>query len=281
MADFPALPLWTDSYLADTRHLTTLQHGTYLLLLMEAWRRPDTSLPNDDELLQKLAGLSVKDWFAIKDTILAFFRLDKKSNVLRQKKLTKEKLFVKKNSKKQRSNAKSRWDKEKTPSHGNAKQDAKSMPNASQTDAPTPTPIPTPNIRIEEPLLSPSETAAAISGWNLLAREVKIPEVQRLTEVRKTKLLKRLSEVGGISGWEAMLEIIRQSPALTGGTNMDWRVNFDWVLEPKNLTKIMEKNYVRKSSGDKRNAASFFDNLDAAIDEHENSGAASGIRDEV
>ena len=62
MAEFPHLPLFTDAYLADTRHLTTEEHGAYLLLMMEAWRRPECSLPDDDRLLARLCGLSIERW---------------------------------------------------------------------------------------------------------------------------------------------------------------------------------------------------------------------------
>lgn len=32
MAEFPALPLWTDAYIGDTAHLTNEEHGVYLRL---------------------------------------------------------------------------------------------------------------------------------------------------------------------------------------------------------------------------------------------------------
>lgn len=75
MAEFPALPLFTDAYLADTRHLTTIQHGAYLLLLMIAWRTKDCSLPADDESLARLAGMDARTWLRHREKIMAFWKL--------------------------------------------------------------------------------------------------------------------------------------------------------------------------------------------------------------
>ncbi|WP_298962439.1 DUF1376 domain-containing protein [uncultured Methylobacterium sp.] len=78
------MPLWTDAYLGDTRHLTTLQHGIYLLLLMSMWRNGGT-LPNDEKLLSRYAGLSLDKWRKNAPTIMGLFEVE--DNNLTQKRL--------------------------------------------------------------------------------------------------------------------------------------------------------------------------------------------------
>lgn len=143
MADFPALPLFTDAYLSDTRHLSTEEHGAYLLLLMEAWRRPDCSLPDDDRLLARLAGLPIDRWEQVKLVILEFWKRDGRRKTWTQKRLLKERAFVAKNSKSQSDKAAKRWNKTK-------KNDAAALPEPCRDDAPTPTPTPSSSLRSEE-----------------------------------------------------------------------------------------------------------------------------------
>jgi len=106
MAEFPALPLWTDAYLGDTTHLTTTEHGAYLLLLMAMWRNGG-SLPDDEKLLARYARLTSGQWGRMAATIRAFFRVENGS--ITQGRLTDELVAVKRNSTKQSDNSKARW----------------------------------------------------------------------------------------------------------------------------------------------------------------------------
>lgn len=76
MAEFPALQLWTDAYLGDTTHLTTIEHGAYFLLLVTAWRTKETRLPDDDKLLARFARCSPAQWQRLRPILAPFFRIE-------------------------------------------------------------------------------------------------------------------------------------------------------------------------------------------------------------
>jgi uncharacterized protein YdaU (DUF1376 family) len=67
----PWMPLYVGDYLGDTGHLTTAQHGAYLLLMMHYWRKGE--LPDDDRQLSKITKLALKTWCEYRPTLLDFF----------------------------------------------------------------------------------------------------------------------------------------------------------------------------------------------------------------
>ena len=113
MSEFPFMPLWTGDYLKDTRHLTTRQHGAYILLLMEAWERPSCRLPDDDVLLARLTCSTLRVWAADKPVVMAFWKLDGRSKEWTQKRLIKERAFVASKKAKQSDRSRSGWEKRK------------------------------------------------------------------------------------------------------------------------------------------------------------------------
>lgn len=126
MAQYPALPLWTDAYLADTTHLTAIEHGVYLLLLITMWRAGGT-LPNDDKTLARYGRVTMGQWLRIKPNLMPFFRIS--SDGITQGRLTDELVYVKRKGKKQSDNARARWLK------NNDTADAVAVPDGCPDDA--------------------------------------------------------------------------------------------------------------------------------------------------
>jgi uncharacterized protein YdaU (DUF1376 family) len=89
------MPLLVDKYLGDTTHLTTQQHGAYLLLLMSAWKK-DGRLPSSDEQMRNITRLDSKAWAGSRAVLLEFFALEDGSYV--QKRLSSELVRAKANS---------------------------------------------------------------------------------------------------------------------------------------------------------------------------------------
>lgn len=74
MAQLPWFPLHIADYLADTAHLSTEQHGAYLLLLFHSWRTGP--LPDDDEQLANITRMTPDGWQRARPTLLHFFNKD-------------------------------------------------------------------------------------------------------------------------------------------------------------------------------------------------------------
>jgi uncharacterized protein YdaU (DUF1376 family) len=91
MAKAPFMPLYTSDYLGDTGHLSTEEHGAYLLILMQMWNAGG-ALPADPSKLARVARCSTKKWLAMQDNVLAFFNID--GDQITNNRLTKERQKV-------------------------------------------------------------------------------------------------------------------------------------------------------------------------------------------
>jgi uncharacterized protein YdaU (DUF1376 family) len=105
------MPMWWDAYLGDTQHLTTIEHGAYLLLIGAMWRSGG-SLPLDDKLIARTAKLTPAQWQRMQPTIMAFM------TVVSGRRFTQAKLLetmeaVKRRRQSQTSNARAKWLKKK------------------------------------------------------------------------------------------------------------------------------------------------------------------------
>ncbi len=64
-------PFYPAHYLADTGHLTTQEHGAYLLLMLHYYA--NGGLPTDEHKLARIARLTASEWTPVRDTIADFF----------------------------------------------------------------------------------------------------------------------------------------------------------------------------------------------------------------
>jgi uncharacterized protein YdaU (DUF1376 family) len=108
MAQFPSLMLWTDAWIADTRHLTRSERGTYLDLLILMWRTPGCRVPNDNDWLAKRLKMSEAEIVAeLRPIIVEFCQTD--GNWIFQKRLQKEFRYRLAQSGQQSARIKKRW----------------------------------------------------------------------------------------------------------------------------------------------------------------------------
>lgn len=172
----PAIPLFGDAYLADTRHLSLEEHGAYLQLMMIAWRIDGCCLPDDDARLARMLGCTAAKWRKLKPTVMAFWTLE--GGHWTQGRLSKERTFVEEKREKNRASAESRWKGQPTEnkqgnkceriSEGNAplpppKKEEKGEANASPQKKPDPRGFRLPEGWEPKPLTG--ATAAMVALW--------------------------------------------------------------------------------------------------------------------
>jgi uncharacterized protein YdaU (DUF1376 family) len=70
MAALPYMQLYIADYLADTMHLSTEEHGAYLLLMFNYWQ---TGRAIPKSRLAKIARISNERWISVESSLKEFF----------------------------------------------------------------------------------------------------------------------------------------------------------------------------------------------------------------
>jgi uncharacterized protein YdaU (DUF1376 family) len=92
--------------------LSTVEHGAYLLLIMDYWT--NGSLPDDDEQLARIARMSQSEWMCVRSTLFSLF-----GPKWRHKRIEKERESAEIKSTKAMLSANKRWKDKKNPRHAN------------------------------------------------------------------------------------------------------------------------------------------------------------------
>lgn len=220
MKKAPAMPLFGDAYLADTRHLSLEEHGAYLQLLMIAWRSDGCQLPNDDKRLAQMLGVTAKKWASLKPVVMSFWTLS--DGGWEQKRLLKERRWVAKKSEDNRAAANARWNANSL--ENNEAGDANAMPKPCINDAPPPPP---------KKERTTDKSVVATQRGNRLPAGFEIPDDWIAWALAETGWSRSDAEAEGeafIDYWHAK--------AGRDGVKLDWPATWrNWVRNSRRTTK--------------------------------------------
>jgi hypothetical protein len=124
------------------------------------------------------------------------------------------------------------------------------------------------------PSVSDPEIQMAFSLFNDTARRTGIPLAQSLHETRKKKLKLRLRDCGGLEGWKAALEKIEQSAFMRGANDRGWRADFDFILQEKSFTRLLEGFYDNQPTKGKQHGKSIAEQGRELVDSLGKSGVS-------
>lgn len=253
------MPFYVADYLADTAHLSTVEHGAYLLLIMTYWRQG--ALPDDDSRLARIARMSGEEWASVRSTIVELF-----GDGWTHKRIDSE--LARAEEKSLKATAAGRLSADAR-NKGNNPTSVQRPFNERSTDVPTEcqlsqpqsqplelrdaiaSPVPakavTPeSLKLERGRLKLIEMRARIhllgNDWNSLAADCGLRQIDDVEPggKRERSLMARLREG---RDFPKIFTKIRASKVLRGDNKSGWRVHFDWILISHNIVKILEGNY--------------------------------------
>lgn len=238
MSKTPFMQLYPGDYLSDTLHLTTEQHGAYLLLLMAMWRS-GAKLPNDPAILSRICGFSPKRWAKEWSVVSGFFMIEEGS--ITNPRLTKEYQKAVSRSE-ERKAAGSRGGTSNALKNNTTREAiAKAELEHSQISQPD---------KREEAKASPlpvvDENALAVAIYNNAAGRAGWSQVQRMNKARASALNARIKEAGGLEGWRHAIMRAETSDFLCGrkpGRDGAFFASFDFITQTRIFTRLMEGSY--------------------------------------
>ena len=74
MTDRHWMPFYVADHVADTMHLSALEHGAYMFMILHYWRAG--SLPSSEAELRRISRLSATHWRGARKNLMGFFMRD-------------------------------------------------------------------------------------------------------------------------------------------------------------------------------------------------------------
>lgn len=244
------MPFYVGDYLSATGRLTTEQHGAYLLILLDYWKNGPP--PSDDVVLAQIARMSPGAWRKAKPALIGFFEV--REGLLIQKRVERERAkaseITEERSKAGKAGAAKRWNGHKQ-SSGKRIANAIDLPlaNGQQNDGPSQSHT----SSSEEVIASSNEDVSAgadppltrdeiLEAWRIRMVPQGFPPVRKMTAQRIRQLDARLRD-STFDEWQQAMSALERSAFCRGENDRGWRADFDFLLQPKSFTKLLEGAY--------------------------------------
>jgi hypothetical protein len=93
-----------------------------------------------------------------------------------------------------------------------------------------------------EPTEKPLTAEEIVEAWNDRMVPQGFPPVKKLTDTRRKQIRARIRE-NTIDEWQAAMAALERSEFCRGNGPSGWRADFDFLLQPKSFTKLLEGAY--------------------------------------
>lgn len=250
MSEAPYVPFYTSDFLAGTSGMTAATKGVYITLLCLMYEA-EAPLPQSWETLSRRCGCTLPAFRKAIESLSDDAKISLTDAGLWSQKCDKHIAHRRERQSSAKAAAKKRWEKDKQ---------KQSKPYAEASSAQC-QPEPEPDIREDTDVSSLSsgddfalqappldEVSEAVAAYNATAERSGWPKVQKLTKARRSALMARLRDCGGIDGWRHALTRAQASPWCNGQNSRGWVCNFDFLTRQSSFAKLMEGNYDPRNS---------------------------------